>query len=131
MAEASRATESKHPVLVVDDEPTLLRFVTYVLKKAGFPTSTADDAASALAELDAGLRPALAIVDFVLPDLNGAQLVEALLERAPDAAVLLTSGMPRENVAAKLPPSLLPRCGYLEKPFSRDELLAAVAKALA
>ena len=101
-------------VLVVDDDPHIgILFIDF-LTEAGYTVTSAQDGQEALALMDGGLRPRLVVTDMKMPDLTGAQLVEAVRARprasAPPVAVM--SGDPDaledvDGVVAKL-----------EKPFS-------------
>ena len=110
-------------VLVVDDEPQILRALRVVLREAGFeavPAATAREALDA-----AALRPPdAAIVDLVLPDGDGVEVTRALREwtRAP-IIVLSAVGDEDEKVRAL-------EAGaddYVVKPFSPRELVARLA----
>jgi CheY-like chemotaxis protein len=65
------------PVLVVDDNPTNLKLLSYVLAKGGYEVQTAADAPSALAALNAR-RPRLILMDLQLPGLDGLELSRSL-----------------------------------------------------
>jgi len=66
-------------VLVVDDEPQIVRALKVVLREAGFQAVPAETAAEAL-DLAAVRPPQAAIVDLVLPDLDGVELTRRLRE---------------------------------------------------
>ncbi len=79
-------------ILVIDDSPTILRVVQLVLTKAGFTVNTAADGEEGIARARAE-RPALILLDFVMPKMNGYQVCRALAESADlkDIPVVLMS----------------------------------------
>jgi two-component system, OmpR family, KDP operon response regulator KdpE len=117
---------SKQRVLVVDDEPQILRALQTNLRGAGYEVETAATAEQALAA--AALKPPDAvIVDLVLPDRSGTEVTREL-RRWSSAPILVLSvvGEEREKVAALDAGA----DDYVEKPFGIDELLARLRAAL-
>jgi two-component system KDP operon response regulator KdpE len=117
---------SKIRVLVVDDEPQILRALQTNLRGAGYDVDTAATAEDALAA--AALRPPDAVIlDLVLPDGRGTDVCREL-RRWSTAPVLLLSvvGEEHEKVAALDAGA----DDYLEKPFGVEELLARLRAAL-
>jgi two-component system, OmpR family, KDP operon response regulator KdpE len=113
-------------VLVVDDEPQILRGLTTMLRGAGYDVATATSASQALAEA-AAHPPEAVILDLVLPDGRGTDVTREL-RTWTDAPVILLSalGDEREKVAALDAGA----DDYVTKPFSVDELLARLRAAL-
>src|SRR5204863_4591806 len=112
-------------VLVVDDEPQILRALQTNLRGAGYEVETAATAEQALAA--AALKPPDAvIVDLVLPDRSGTEVTREL-RRWSSAPILVLSvvGEEREKVAALDAGA----DDYVEKPFGIDELLARLRAA--
>lgn len=111
--------------LVVDDEPTVRMVARLMIERAGFAVEEAPDAAGALERVRATAVPfALVLLDVTLPDRAGTELVPELRTHAPGARVVLTSGKGEEdfpNHGAD---------GYLPKPFTKEQLLAAVRAVL-
>lgn len=117
---------STQRVLVVDDEPQILRALQTNLRGAGYEVETAATAEQALAA--AALKPPDAvIVDLVLPDRSGTEVCREL-RRWSSAPILVLSvvGEEREKVAALDAGA----DDYVEKPFGIDELLARLRAAL-
>jgi two-component system KDP operon response regulator KdpE len=117
---------SRQRVLVVDDEPQILRALQTNLRAAGYEVDTAATAEQALAA--AALKPPDAvIVDLVLPDGSGTEVCREL-RRWSSAPILVLSvvGEEREKVAALDAGA----DDYVEKPFGIDELLARLRAAL-
>jgi DNA-binding response OmpR family regulator len=110
-------------ILIVDDEPKIRSFVGRALAAAGYATEFAGTGADALRSSAAG-RYDLVILDLVIGDMDGRQVLGELLAARPDQAVIVLSCV--ADVAAKV--DLLERGAqdYLTKPFSLAELLARV-----
>ncbi|MGZ8636391.1 MAG: GAF domain-containing protein [Actinomycetota bacterium] len=83
--------------LVVDDSPTNLRLVTALLDAWGIESATATDGAEALAALARG-RVDLAVVDMVMPGMDGLDLATALHVREPMLPVVMASSVARRDV---------------------------------
>src|SRR5579872_3822808 len=68
------------PVLVVDDEPDIVEFLTTVLVDEGYVTETASDGIEALQKIAAS-DPALVILDLMMPRMTGFEVLSALREK--------------------------------------------------
>ena len=112
-------------VLVVDDEPHVLAVIARVLEEAGYGVVATPSAADALARLrGAALDAALLVTDLRMPEMSGIELAEAARRAVPALRVLFLSGFPED-----LPPD--DAANLLGKPFSPEELVAAVERRLA
>jgi len=113
-------------ILVVDDEPQILRALTTTLRGAGYLVDTADTAATALSTA-AAHPPAAMILDLVLPDGSGTD-VSREFRTWSDAPVIVLSaiGEEREKIAALDAGA----DDYVTKPFSVEELLARLRAVL-
>ena len=113
-------------VLVVDDEPQLLRALRINLRARHYDVDTAPDGTTALAAA-ARCPPDLVILDLGLPDLDGVQVIEGLRgwSRVP---IIVLSG--RADAAGKVGALDAGADDYVTKPFHMDELLARVRSAL-
>jgi two-component system KDP operon response regulator KdpE len=107
-------------VLVVDDEPQILRALELKLHGAGYTVDVAATAAEALAQ--AAMRPPDAVIlDLLLPDGNGTRVCRELRQWTDVPIVVLSAvGEEKEKIAALDAGA----DDYLTKPFSSDELLA-------
>jgi two-component system KDP operon response regulator KdpE len=114
-------TEAQAPsVLVVDDEPQLLRALAINLRARKYDVHTAADGAGAL-ELAAAHPPDLVILDLGLPDMDGTAVV-ARLRSWTTVPILVLSG--RTDSADKVEALDAGADDYVTKPFGMDELLA-------
>jgi two-component system, OmpR family, KDP operon response regulator KdpE len=113
-------------ILVVDDEPQILRALRTTLRGAGYDVKTAATGEEALASAAAD-PPEAVILDLVLPDLHGTDVCREL-RKWSDAPILVLSavGDEQEKVAALDAGA----DDYVTKPFGMDELLARLRASL-
>ncbi len=113
-------------VLAVDDDPQALRFVRDALTEAGYQvTATADpDEVLGLMERE---QPHLALLDLVLPETDGVELMQDIL-RIADVPVIFLSAYGQDQVIARA--FEMGADDYIVKPFSPTELAARVQAAL-
>jgi two-component system phosphate regulon response regulator PhoB len=116
-------------VLVVDDEPDIAALVAYHLAKAGYRVATAATGAEAV-EAAAGQGPALVVLDLMLPDMSGFDVLERLraAEGTREVAVLMLTA--RRDEADRIRGLALGADDYLTKPFSPTELVLRVGAIL-
>lgn len=113
-------------VLAVDDEPGILRLIKLELTPQGFRVLTAESAAEAM-EVAQEYRPDIALLDIVMPDMSGLELMRELRERGDLPVILLTA---KGSDSDKVRGLEMGADDYLAKPFSPDELSARVRAVL-
>jgi two-component system, OmpR family, KDP operon response regulator KdpE len=113
-------------VLVVDDEPQIVRALQINLRARGFEVHIADTGASAL-KVAAQHPPELVILDLGLPDMDGVAVIRGL-RGWTEAPIVVLSG--RSDSADKVEALDAGADDYLTKPFGIDELLARMRAAL-
>src|SRR5215471_12351021 len=113
-------------VLVVDDEPGILRAVQTNLGRHDFRVDVASTGSDAL-EAYSRWRPDLVLLDLGLPDMDGLDVLRSIRERASTPVVVLSA---RETERDKVTALNLGADDYLTKPFGVNELLARVRVAL-
>jgi CheY-like chemotaxis protein len=101
-------------VLVVEDSDDQRDLLRAYFEKAGCAVTTVKNAEEAVGAYDA-LRPELAVVDLVLPGMDGWALIEKLREDVPDCALAVTSVLD----SRKYPDA----DAFLPKPFTRAQVL--------
>lgn len=118
----------KTRILIVDDDPDLLRLLTFRLEGAGYAVESADSAERALARLAAS-TPGLVITDLRMSGMDGMALFENIHRSNPALPVIILTahGTIPDAVAATQRGVF----GYLTKPFDSRELLLQVEKAVA
>ena len=115
-------------VLVVDDDASIRRLVHTLLKNAGYHADTVKDAQLAQKQLlDEDYD--VVISDIMMPGMSGIELLKILQQNSPDVPVILMTGNPDLETAAEAI-----RAGsavdYLSKPFSTDQILQTVRRAV-
>ncbi|HEY5193289.1 MAG TPA: response regulator transcription factor [Solirubrobacteraceae bacterium] len=113
-------------ILVVDDEPQILRALRVVLRDAGFEVVPAETAAEAL-DRAAVRPPQAAIVDLMLPDMDGVELTRLLREWS-EMPILVLSAIGEEE--QKVRALQAGADDYITKPFGSRELVARLQAAL-
>lgn len=113
-------------VLVVDDEPTLLRALSINLRARSYDVDTAADGASALAAASRH-PPDLVILDLGLPDMDGVEVILGLRAWCRAPIVVLSA---RETQAEKVAALDAGADDYMTKPFGMDEMLARIRASL-
>ena len=117
----------KMHVMVVDDSPTERHFATTILQKAGYAVTTAVDGEDGL-EKAAAERPAVIMLDIILPKMNGYQVLRQL-KSAPatrDIKVILVSSKSQES--DRFWGLKQGADDYMAKPYPEQALLAAIAR---
>ncbi len=109
-------------VLVADDEPRITKLVSIALTDEGFRVISAATGEEALARAEE-IRPDIVLLDIVLPDLDGIEVMRRLRERRPVPVILLTAKGSATDKAKGLD---LGADDYIAKPFHPDELAARV-----
>ena len=113
-------------VLAVDDDPQTLRYVRDTLAGAGYDPIVTGDPEEALRLVDEA-RPQLALLDLMLPGIEGIQLMQDILAAA-DLPVIFLSAYGREDLIARA--FDMGAADYMVKPFSPTELAARIRSAL-
>jgi two-component system, cell cycle sensor histidine kinase and response regulator CckA len=115
-------------ILVVDDEPMVLGFLTGTLSRYGYRVVQAESGAQALRVCkDRGHTIDLILTDVVMPGLNGKELVEAIRGLGLDPKTLFMSGFTRD-VAAET--GITEWASFIQKPFTPTQLIGKVREIL-
>ena len=117
----------RRDVLIVDDDPDIRDAVGECLRYEGYDVHSATDGRDALDRLEYGLRPAVILLDLMMPVLNGFDVLEALKNRPewksiPVVIVSANRGYEAEDLSGAV--------SILRKPVNVDRLLAAVEQAM-
>jgi two-component system, OmpR family, response regulator len=123
----SAPAETEARLLVVDDEPTILELLAGTLRFAGFDVLTAISGAEALRIAAAG-RPDLILLDVMMPDCDGFEVVRRIRAGGPRVPVIFLTA--RDAVSERVTGLTLGGDDYITKPFSLDEVLARIRAVL-
>jgi len=126
---ADRTAIPAAPILVVDDDAKIVRLVRTYLERDGFTVVTAADGAAALQAIEAH-RPALVVLDLMLPELDGRAVIRAVRgdEEAAHTPILVLSA--RSSTIDRIAGLEDGADDYLPKPFSPAELVLRVKSIL-
>jgi two-component system chemotaxis sensor kinase CheA len=116
-------------ILVVDDNPSLLRLIAAVLERQAHTVVLASDGKAALAALEADPCD-LVITDIEMPAMNGLELLRRLKQVVPRPKVIAMSGGGMASTQHLEIATLFGAVERLRKPFSNQELLDVVNRAL-
>jgi CheY-like chemotaxis protein len=128
--ERSLAEGQKLNVLVVEDEQHLAKLLRTLLTLEGFNATLAGKRDEILAALRAAPRPDLVLLDVVLPDIDGFQVLAALRQHPAFKAVPVVMLTSRDNRDAVLKGLSGGATGYITKPFEVDVLMKAMRSVL-
>ncbi|WP_297595260.1 two-component system response regulator TcrX [Mycobacterium sp.] len=115
-----RADGNPINVLVVDDEPVLAEMVSMALRYEGWNISTAGDGESAIAAAR-NQRPDVVVLDVMLPDMSGLDVLHKLREEIPQLPVLLLTA--KDAVEDRIAGLTAGGDDYVTKPFSIEEVV--------
>ncbi|HGY57123.1 MAG TPA: sigma-54-dependent Fis family transcriptional regulator [Caldithrix abyssi] len=119
--------KQKAHILVIDDEPAILKVMEGNLRKAGYRVSTADDGLIALEKIKHETYDTI-VADYLMPHLNGLQLIEQLKNLHIDTPVIVVTA--HGSIEHAVQAMDIGAMSYLTKPINYDELLSVVAKAV-
>lgn len=106
-------------VLVVDDEPIVLKSCRMVLEAEGWEVTSAGSVPEALSILES-LTPDLLLIDVKMPVYDGMYLMRRVKERKPGIPIIVMSGYPTQETISRAED--LGAAIFLPKPFTPDEL---------
>lgn len=111
-------------VLIVDDEPAIIDFLTMGLVNEGFEVMSAADGMSAM-NLVKTFQPHIAVLDVMMPGMDGLELSRMLKKTSNTAVIMLTA---KDEVELRVKALIEGADDYMIKPFSFEELLADLRK---
>ncbi len=114
-------------ILIIDDERMILELTSMVLDRRGFEVQTVDNAADGY-EIIERERPALVLLDYMMPRVNGLDALKEIRARFPDTYVVMFTGKGSEEVAVELMKA--GASDYILKPFSNAKLVERIESVL-
>ncbi|MCY9022281.1 response regulator transcription factor [Priestia megaterium] len=109
-------------VLLIDDEPTILQFLSLGLTNEGFDIKAAQDGIEGI-NIAKEFNPLIAIVDVMLPGMDGFEVCRLLKKMGNIAVIMLTA---KDQVDDRVKGLTIGADDYMVKPFSFEELLARI-----
>ncbi|MFV2100114.1 response regulator transcription factor [Micromonospora sp. LOL_024] len=121
------ATQTEARLLVVEDDPNILELLSASLRFAGFDVATATSGSAAL-NAARDRRPDLVVLDVMLPDLDGFEVIRMMREGGTRTPVVFLTA--RDATDDKIRGLTLGGDDYVTKPFSLEELTARIRAVL-
>ncbi|MFC7738800.1 ATP-binding protein [Roseomonas sp. GCM10028921] len=118
----SNKIQGQGTVLVVEDDPDVSWIATAFLRRAGFEVATAGSPDQALHLLRSGLSPNILVTDFMMPGMNGAELIARARELRPELPALMITGYASPQADGHAPHDV----PILVKPFEDHDLISAI-----
>ncbi|MCY7758529.1 MULTISPECIES: response regulator transcription factor [Bacillus] len=109
-------------ILLVDDEPAILDFLTMGLENEGFEVKTAADGMTAM-NIAKTFQPHVAILDVMMPGMDGLEVSRMMKKTGHTAVIMLTA---KDEVGVRVKALTEGADDYMIKPFSFEELLARI-----
>src|SRR5215468_11796034 len=107
-------------ILLVDDEPGMLRYIRTLLEVDDYKVETATTGEEAVSRVQKGLQPDLVLLDLLMPGIDGLETLEALRKMQPGVKVIMLSCV---NDTKKVVAAMrLGATDYITKPFQKAEL---------
>src|SRR5450432_2636530 len=120
------AKELREQILVIDDEPSIRKYLQTLLEVDGFEVETVSSGKEAIEKVSAGQRPDFIILDVLMPELNGIETLKQLMQIDRSLNVVMLSCS--NEVGNVVEAIRLGAQDYLTKPFEKAELDVAMLK---
>lgn len=125
---ASHSRFAGETILITDDDEVIVRLAILLLQKRGFEVVSATDGEECLRQVEA-FRPALVLLDYMLPKMNGLEVLKSIQQNYPDTSVVMFTGKGSEEVAVAAMKA--GAADYLQKPFASQRLQERIDTVLA
>ena len=120
--------KSNANILLVDDEPGMLRYIRTLLEVEDYKVETASTGEEAVQKIEKGLRPDLVLLDLVMPGIDGLQTLEQIRKIHSGARVVMLSCV--SDTRKVVQAIRLGAHDYLTKPFQKAELDSVIDQCL-
>jgi len=115
-------------ILLVDDEPAMLRYIRTLLEVDNHKVETASTGEEALQRIEKGMEPDLVLLDVLMPGIDGIETLEQIRQKRPATKIVMLSCV---NDTKKVVQAMrLGAHDYLTKPFQKSELDAVIDQCL-
>ena len=121
--------EANGPMIwIVEDDPSVQRFVADSLKLHGFRTTVFGNAEKAYGSLQCGMLPALMILDILLPGMSGVDLIRLMKQNNTwtGIPVVVVSVLTRRDAPASEYPEQVSTAYWVNKPFEAEALIRTI-----
>ncbi|HQJ08453.1 MAG TPA: sigma-54 dependent transcriptional regulator [Deltaproteobacteria bacterium] len=115
-------------ILVVDDDESIRRYIAKLLVQSGYDVTTVSNGKDAVNELRTGQDISLAILDILMPEMDGLETLNEMRKITGDLPILMLSALGQTNIIVKAMKA--GATDYLVKPFEEEELDLAITKSL-
>src|ERR1043165_7868866 len=116
----------REKILVVDDEPSIRKYLQTLLEVDGFDVETVSGGRDAIKQISDGLHPDFIILDVLMPEMNGIDTLKELMQLDRTLNVIMLSCS--NEVGTVVEAIRIGAHDYLTKPFEKSELDAAMLK---
>lgn len=115
-------------ILIVDDEPSMLRYTKTLLEVDNYAVETASSGCEAIRRVQEGLNPNLILLDMAMPSMNGLQTLEECKKIRPEQKIVVLSCV--SDTSTVVQAIKLGALDYVTKPFYKSELDAVLKRCL-
>jgi len=115
-------------ILIVDDEPSMLRYTKTLLEVDNYAVETAGSGYEAIKRVQEGLNPNLILLDMAMPSMNGLQTIEECKKIRPEQKIVVLSCV--SDTSTVVQAIKLGAIDYVTKPFYKSELDAVLKRCL-
>ncbi|PYY19760.1 MAG: sigma-54-dependent Fis family transcriptional regulator [Acidobacteria bacterium] len=115
-------------ILIVDDEPSMLRYTKTLLEVDNYSVETAGSGFEAIKRVQEGLKPSLILLDMAMPSMNGLQTIEECKKIRPEQKIVVLSCV--SDTSTVVQAIKLGALDYVTKPFYKSELDAVLKRCL-
>ena len=115
-------------ILIVDDEPSMLRYTKTLLEVDNYSVETANSGFEAVKRVQDGLNPSLILLDMAMPSMNGLQTIEECKRIRPEQKIVVLSCV--SDTSTVVQAIKLGALDYVTKPFYKSELDAVLKRCL-
>src|SRR5438874_6336061 len=115
-------------ILIVDDEPSMLRYTKTLLEVDNYSVETAGSGFEAIKRVQEGLNPSLILLDMAMPSMNGLQTIEECKKIRPEQKIVVLSCV--SDTSTVVQAIKLGALDYVTKPFYKSELDAVLKRCL-
>jgi len=119
--------DNEPTILIVDDDPNLRKTLSDIIRLQGYAVLAAAKGKTALNRVKKE-RPAVALIDLKLPDMDGLEVMEKIKKRSPDTECIVLTGYGSQ--ASAIEAVNLGAYGYLQKPYDVEQLVLTIRRAV-